>query len=46
MLAWGETDALFVDGQRIRTGPPPSEAKLATLIGKRVRRVHGSDVPA
>jgi GNAT superfamily N-acetyltransferase len=46
MLAWGETDALFVDGQRIRTGPPPSEAKLATLIRKRVRRVHGSDVPA
>lgn len=42
MLAWGELDALFVDGRRVRTGPPPSEAKLAALIGKRVRRVRGS----
>jgi len=39
MLAWGECDALFVDGRRVRTGPPPSEAKLAALIRKRVRRV-------
>ncbi len=45
MLAWGETDALFVDGQRVRTGPPPSEAKLAALLRKRVRRVRGSDAP-
>lgn len=42
MLAWGESDALFVDGRRVRTGPPPSEAKLAALIGRRVRRVRGS----
>ena len=39
MLAWGETDALFVDERRVRTGPPPTEAKLAALIRKRVRRV-------
>ena len=39
MLAWGETDALFVDDRRVRTGPPPSEEKLAALIGRRVRRV-------
>ncbi len=39
MLAWGESDALFIDGARVRTGPPPSEAKLASLIGKRVRKL-------
>jgi GNAT superfamily N-acetyltransferase len=39
MLAWGEADALFVDRRRVRTGPPPSEAKVAALIRKRVRRL-------
>jgi GNAT superfamily N-acetyltransferase len=39
MLAWGEADALFVDRRRVRTGPPPSEAKLAALIRERVRRL-------
>lgn len=38
-LAWGESDALFVDGARVRTGPPPSEAKLASLIRRRVRKL-------
>jgi GNAT superfamily N-acetyltransferase len=37
MLAWGECDALFVDRERVRTGPPPSEARLAAIIGRRVR---------
>jgi GNAT superfamily N-acetyltransferase len=41
MLAWGECDALFVDGARVRTGPPPTEAKLAALIGRRVARLTG-----
>ncbi len=36
---WGQSDALFVDGTRVRTGPPPSEKKLARLIGKRVARL-------
>lgn len=45
MLAWGESDALFVDDRRVRTGPPPSEAKLAALIRRRVRRIHGSGAP-
>jgi hypothetical protein len=39
LLAWGESDALFVDRRRVRTGPPPSEAKLAAIIGRRVRRL-------
>lgn len=46
MLAWGEADALFVDGERVRTGPPPSEAKLAAIIRKRVRRIPGRAAPA
>jgi hypothetical protein len=39
MLAWGESDALFVDGHRVRTGPPPSEAKLGAIIRRRVQRL-------
>jgi GNAT superfamily N-acetyltransferase len=39
MLAWGESDALFVDGRRVRTGPPPSQARLDALIERRVRRL-------
>ena len=42
MLAWGEADALFVDGRRVRTGPPPTEAKLSALIRRRVRRLRAS----
>jgi GNAT superfamily N-acetyltransferase len=39
MLAWGESDALFVDGERVRTGPPPSQAKLDAAVARRVRRL-------
>jgi GNAT superfamily N-acetyltransferase len=39
MLAWGESDALFVDGRRVRTGPPPSEARLSRIIRRRVERL-------
>jgi hypothetical protein len=37
LIEWGECDALFVDDLRVRTGPPPSEAKLAALVRRRVR---------
>ena len=37
--AWGQADALWVDGQQVRTGPPPSQQKLTRLIGKRVARL-------
>ena len=40
--AWGYSDALFVDGRPVRTGPPPSQEKLVRLIGKRVARLPGS----
>jgi GNAT superfamily N-acetyltransferase len=38
-LEWGLSDALFIDGKEVRTGPPPSYEKLSTLIGKRVKRL-------
>lgn len=40
LLEWGESDALFVDGKRVVTGPPPSRDKLRRVIGRRVRRLH------
>lgn len=45
LLAWGESDALFVDRERVRTGPPPTEEKLAALLRKRVRRLRGGAAP-
>jgi GNAT superfamily N-acetyltransferase len=41
MLAWGECDALWIDEARVRTGPPPTEARLASLLARRVRRLEG-----
>lgn len=37
--AWGEPDAIYVDGQGIRLGPPPSFAKIRKTIAKRVRKL-------
>jgi GNAT superfamily N-acetyltransferase len=36
---WGLSDALFVDGKAVRTGPPPSYEKLRGIIAKRLRRL-------
>ena len=38
-LEWGISDALFVNGKQIRTGPPPSYEKIKKLIGKRVEKL-------
>ncbi len=42
MLAWGECDAIFVDGRRVGGGPPPGEARFAAAILRRLRRRRGS----
>ncbi|MBN1349075.1 GNAT family N-acetyltransferase [candidate division KSB1 bacterium] len=36
---WGISDALFIDGKSVRTGPPPSFEKIRNKIGKRVKKV-------
>jgi GNAT superfamily N-acetyltransferase len=36
---WGFTDALLVDGKRVRTGPPPSYERIRRLVAARVRRL-------
>jgi hypothetical protein len=36
---WGISDALFVDGRQIRTGPPPSYRKIHRIIATRVRKL-------
>lgn len=38
-LEWGISDALFIDGEEIRTGPPPSYEKIKKLIAKRVKKL-------
>ena len=37
-LEWGISDALFIDGKQVRTGPPPSYKKIYKKIAKRVRK--------
>ena len=36
---WGIADALFVDNKQVRTGPPPSYARIYKLVKKRTRRL-------
>lgn len=36
---WGVSDALFIDGKEIRTGPPPSYKKIKKIISKRVKKL-------
>lgn len=36
---WGISDALFVDGRRVRTGPPPSYKKIHRIIEDKVRKI-------
>ena len=36
---WGIYDALFIDGEEIRTGPPPSYEKIVKKIKKRLKKL-------
>ncbi|MDP2729525.1 MAG: GNAT family N-acetyltransferase [Dehalococcoidales bacterium] len=36
---WGISDALFVDGKQVRTGPPPSYEKIRSIIAQRVKKL-------
>jgi len=36
---WGISDALFVDGKAVRTGPPPSFDKIRNIIAKRINKL-------
>jgi hypothetical protein len=36
---WGIADALFVDNKQVRTGPPPSYARIYKLVKKRTKRL-------
>ncbi|GAB6274516.1 MAG: hypothetical protein STSR0004_13790 [Peptococcaceae bacterium] len=38
-LEWGISDALFIDGRQIRTGPPPSYEKLKNTISKKAKKL-------
>jgi GNAT superfamily N-acetyltransferase len=38
-LAWGVNDALYIDGKKVRTGPPPSYQKLKKKIARQVGRL-------
>jgi GNAT superfamily N-acetyltransferase len=38
-LEWGRSDALFVDGKEVRTGPPPKYETIRKKIARRLRKV-------
>jgi hypothetical protein len=38
-LEWGVNDALYIDGKKVRTGPPPSYQKLKKKIARQVQRL-------
>jgi GNAT superfamily N-acetyltransferase len=38
MQEYGLTDALYIDGRQVRTGPPPSYEKIKKLVERRVRK--------
>jgi len=38
-LEWGISDALFIDGKQIRTGPPPSYKRIRKKIARRVKNL-------
>jgi N-acetylglutamate synthase-like GNAT family acetyltransferase len=38
-LEWGITDALFIDGKEVMTGPPPSFKKIKKLIAQKVKKL-------
>ncbi len=40
-LEWGIVDSLFIDRKSVRTGPPPSYAKIKNKIAKRVKKLKG-----
>lgn len=37
-LEWGIADDLYIDGKKIRTGPPPSYKKIRKKIARRVKK--------
>ncbi|NIM91169.1 MAG: hypothetical protein GTO17_09500 [Candidatus Aminicenantes bacterium] len=38
-LEWGIGDGLFIDGKKVRTGPPPSYEKIKKKIARRVKKL-------
>jgi len=38
-LEWGITDALYIDGSKVRTGPPPSYEKIRKAIARKVNNL-------
>jgi hypothetical protein len=39
VMACGQTDALFIDGKQVRTGPPPSYEKIRKMVEKKAKKV-------
>jgi hypothetical protein len=42
VAAWGQSDAVFVDGRNLQKGPPPSYEKIHSIIAKRAKRCTSS----
>ncbi len=42
-LEWGMSDALFIDGKEVRTGPPPKYERIKRKIARKLRKLAGSN---
>ncbi len=39
LAEWGISDALYIDGREVSTGPPPSYDKIKKLVSKRLAKL-------
>jgi len=39
MLEWGNADALYIDGERVDEGEPPTHDELEVMVGARIREL-------
>jgi hypothetical protein len=38
-LEWGMSDALFIDGKELRSGPPPKYARIRGKIARKLKKL-------
>ncbi len=39
LLDWGISDAIYIDGKEVPTGPPPTYEKIRKMLERRVKKL-------